>query len=144
MIEIANLTKQKVKQDLIVKIAQKVLLGEKAKKWNISICFVGCAKIKELNKNFKGKDAQTDVLSFAGLEIDGCKEKVGEIFVCLKEVQANAKKDGQSLREALDWAVVHSILHLLGYDHEKSEKDAGIMRKKEQAYLLFAHSCHSH
>jgi probable rRNA maturation factor len=135
MIEIINLTRQKVRQDLVVDIAQKVLVGEKAKKWDISICLVGCAKIKELNKRFKGKDAQTDVLSFSGLEVKGGKEKIGEIFICLKEVQANAKKDGQSLGEALDWAVVHSVLHLLGYDHEKSEKDANIMRKKEQTYL---------
>ncbi|MEK7104292.1 MAG: rRNA maturation RNase YbeY [Patescibacteria group bacterium] len=135
MIEVVNLTRQKVRQDLIVKIAEKVLSGEKAKKWNISICLVGCAKIKELNKKFRGKDFSTDVLSFSGLENKSGEEKIGEIFVCLKEVQANAKKDGQSLREALNWAVVHSVLHLLGYGHEKTEKDANIMRRKEQVYL---------
>lgn len=135
MIEVINLTKQKASKNFIAKVAEKVLAGEKAKKWNISICLVGCAKIKELNKNFRGKDISTDVLSFAGLEVTGSKEKVGEIFLCLKEVQANAQKEKQSFKKALDWAIIHSVLHLLGYDHERSEKDANIMRKKEQAYL---------
>ncbi len=135
MIEIKNLTKQKVKDDLIVKVIEKVLKGEKAGKWNISICLVGCAKIKELNNSFRDKNTPTDVLSFSGLEVKGSKEKVGEIFVCLKEVQDNAKKDSLSFQKALDWAIVHSILHLLGYTHEKSEKQAEKIRKKEQKYL---------
>ncbi len=135
MIEIKNLTQQKVRDDLIIKIIEKVLKEEKAGKWDISICLVGCAKIKELNKSFKGKDTPTDVLSFAGLEFKGGEEKIGEIFVCLKEVKNNAKKDSLSFQKALDWAMVHSVLHLLGYTHEKSEKQAKRMRKKEQAYL---------
>jgi probable rRNA maturation factor len=135
MIEIINLTRQKVSNDLVVEIAEKVLKGERAGKWDISIVFVGCAKIKELNKKFKGKDAQTDVLSFSGLEVKGGKEKVGEIFVCLKEVQANARKDNQSFQKTLDWAVAHSVLHLLGYDHEKTEQGARKMRQKEEKYL---------
>ena len=135
MIEIINLTRQKVRQDLVVNIAQKVLFREKATKWDISIVFVGCAKIKKLNKKFRGKDFSTDVLSFSGLENKGGKEKIGEIFICLKEVQANARISGQSLRKALNWAIVHSVLHLLGYDHEKTELGAKKMRQKELAYL---------
>jgi len=135
MIEIINLTKQKVRQDLIIKIVQKVLAGEKAKKWDISICLVGCAKIKELNKNFKGKDLSTDVLSFSGLEVKGGKEKVGEIFICLKEIQANAKKENQCFQKTLDWAVIHSVLHLLGYNHERTGQAAKKMRQKEEKYL---------
>ena len=135
MIEIINLTKQKVREDLIVKIVEKVLKGEKAKKWDISICLVGCAKIKELNKNFRGIDALTDVLSFAGLEIKGSKQKSGEIFVCLKEVENNAQKEKQSFQKMLNWAIVHSVLHLLGFDHETTEKQASKMRQKEQKYI---------
>ena len=135
MIEIKNFSGQKVRDDLIVKIIEKVLKEEKAGKWNISICLVGCAKIKELNKSFRGKNTPTDVLSFSGLEVKGSKEKVGEIFVCLKEIQNNAKKDSLSFQKALDWAMVHSVLHLLGYTHEKSEKQAEKMIKKEQVYL---------
>ena len=135
MIEIVNLTKQKVRNDLIVKIIEKTLAGEKAKKWDISVCFVGSLKIKELNKNFRGIDASTDVLSFAGLEIKGSKKKLGEIFVCLKEIENNAQKEKQSFQKMLNWALVHSTLHLLGFDHESTKKQADKMFEKEKKYL---------
>ncbi|MDD5738571.1 MAG: rRNA maturation RNase YbeY [Candidatus Pacebacteria bacterium] len=129
------MTKQKVRNDLVVDIVQKVLAGEKANNWDISIVFIGCAKIKELNKKFRKKDSSTDVLSFSGLEIKGGQERIGEIFICLEKIQENAQKDGQSFQKALNWAISHSVLHLLGYDHEKSEKDAKKMRQKEEKYL---------
>lgn len=119
MIEISNLTKEKIDNDLIVKIAEKVLAGEKAGWWDISIVFVGCAKIKELNKKFRKINRPTDVLSFSGLETKGDTEKIGEIFVCPKMVEKNN----------MSWAIIHSVLHLLGYTHTQ-------MRKKEEKYLL--------
>ncbi len=125
MIEISNLTRQKVNNDFVIEIVQKVLKGEKAGKWEVSIVFVGCAKIKELNKKFRGNDLPTDVLSFSGLEVKGNKEKIGEIFVCLKMIEKNN----------MAWAIVHSVLHLLGYEHEKSEQAAKKMRQKEAKYL---------
>lgn len=125
MVEIKNLTRQKVKHGLIAKKAQEVLLGEKADNWDISICLVSCAKIKNLNKKFRGKNEPTDVLSFSGLGIKGVKEKIGEIFICPQMIAKNE----------IDWAIVHSVLHLLGYDHEKTAKEAEKMRQKEQIYL---------
>ncbi|MEK7203218.1 MAG: rRNA maturation RNase YbeY, partial [Patescibacteria group bacterium] len=68
MIEVTNLTKQKVDSGLVVKTAEKVLRGENSLSWDISIVFVGCAKIKELNKKFRKINKPTDVLSFSGLE----------------------------------------------------------------------------
>lgn len=124
MVEIKNLTRQKVKKDLIAKKAQEVLLGEKADNWDISICLVSCAKIKNLNKKFRGKNEPTDVLSFNGLEIKGIKEKIGEIFICPQMVVKNE----------MNLAIIHSVLHLLGYDHEKTAKEAEKMRQKEQIY----------
>ena len=119
MIEISNLTKQKVNNSLVVKIAEKVLKGEKAGGWDISIVFVGCAKIKQLNKKFRKINRPTDVLSFADLEAHGGEEKIGEIFVCPKMVEKNN----------MPWLIAHSVLHLLGYTHTQ-------MRKKEAKYLL--------
>ncbi len=118
MIEITNLTKQEVNNVLVIKTAEKVLEGEKAGRWDISIVFVECAKIKELNKKFRKINRPTDVLSFAGLETKGAKEKIGEIFVCPKMVEKNK----------MNWAIAHSVLHLLGYTHKQ-------MRQKELVYL---------
>ncbi|MDD5433168.1 MAG: rRNA maturation RNase YbeY [Candidatus Pacebacteria bacterium] len=134
MVEIKNLTRQKVKQNLIIKKVEEILLKERADNWDISICLVGCAKIKELNRRFRRKNSSTDVLSFTGLEIQGSKKRVGEVFICLKEVANNARKSGLSIQKTLDWAVVHAILHLLGYDHEKSSDTAAKMSRKEQEY----------
>ncbi len=119
MIEISNLTRQKIDKDLVVKIAEKVLKAERVGGWDISLVFVGCAKIKELNKKFRKIDRPTDVLSFAGLEVGKNKEKIGEIFVCPKMMEKNA----------MPWAIAHSVLHLLGYTHKQ-------MRKKEAKYLV--------
>lgn len=135
MIEITNLTKQKVSKGLIVKKIEQVLRGEKAKDWDISICLATCAKIRELNKKFRGKNKSTDVLSFVGLEVKGDKTKVGQIMVCPVKVKANAKKFGRSFQEELRHALIHSVLHLLGYEHEKSQQDAEKMRSKEKIYL---------
>jgi ssRNA-specific RNase YbeY (16S rRNA maturation enzyme) len=60
------------------------------------------------------------------LEIQGAKEKIGEIFVCPKMVAKNG----------MNWAIIHSVLHLLGYDHESSAKGAEKMRQKEEKYFL--------
>ncbi|MDO8524370.1 MAG: rRNA maturation RNase YbeY [bacterium] len=124
MIEISNLTRQKISDDLVIKVVEKVLAGERAGGWDISIVFVGCAKIRELNKKFRNIDNPTDVLSFANLETKGSKNKIGEIFVCPKMI---AKND-------MPWAIAHSVLHLLGYTHEGSKKDMEKMRQKELVY----------
>ncbi len=135
MIEITNLTKQKIGNDLIVKKVEQVLYGEKAKNWDISICLASCAKIKELNRRFRKKDEITDVLAFVGLEVKGSKTKLGQIVICPAKVKANAQKFGRSFQNELNLVLIHSTLHLLGYEHEKSEKEAEKMRRKENFYL---------
>ena len=119
MIEISNLTRQKISNDLVIEIVQKVLKGEGAGRWDISIVFVGCATIKKLNRKFRNVNKPTDVLSFSGLEIKGIEGKIGEIFVCPKEIAKNN----------MPRAIIHSVLHLLGYTHEQ-------MRKKEIFYTI--------
>ncbi len=135
MIEITNLTKQKIGKSLIAEKVEQVLQGEKAKNWDISICLATCAKIRELNKKFRNRDQATDVLSFIGLEVKGSKAKVGQIVVCPRKVKENAKKFNRSFQEELELVLIHSTLHLLGYEHEKSRNEAEKMKKKEQAYL---------
>lgn len=135
MIEISNCSRQKISNVFVVETAEKVLAGEKAKDWDISIVFVGCAKIKELNKTFRKINSPTDVLSFAGLEVKGATTKVGQIIVCPKEVIKNAKENKTSLKREMSWAIVHSVLHLLGYTHEESKKDSEKMCQKEEKYL---------
>ena len=125
MIEINNLTTISANYDFLKKVA-KIVLNKK--KLDLSIVLVSPAKIKELNRKYRKKNTITDVLSFL-------YDYSGEIVICLKKVRENAKKFGFPFKTELARVFIHSILHLLGYDHEKSKKQINIMEKKENYYL---------
>ena len=128
MIEINNLTTSRVDTIFLKRIAEKVLDGEKAKTKDLSIAFVGPARIKELNKKYRKKNRATDVLSFS-------YDNSGEIVICLLEVKKNAKRFGSKFKTELARVLIHGILHFLGYDHENGKKDAKIMEERQNLYL---------
>ena len=134
MIEINNLTKYGVDRKIFSTVAKIVLKGENRVTETLSLAFVGKAEIKKLNKKFRGKDKPTDVLSF---ELKDSAEKcyLGEIIICPDVVKENAKKYKVTVKSEMIKVFVHGILHLCGYDHEKSEKEAEIMEKKQEKYL---------
>jgi len=123
MIEINNSTNFKLDKKSFSQLAKKVLKGENRERENISIAFVSSAEIKKLNQKYRKKNKPTDVLSF---KLDE-KDCLGEIVICPEVV----KKNGDKIAEML----VHGILHLLGYDHEKSKKETEIMELKQDKYL---------
>ena len=128
MIEINNLTTVSINEEFLKKISEKVLKREKQENKNLSIALVGQGRIRELNKKYRGKNRVTDVLSFPG-------NGLGEIVICLREVKKNAKRFGSTFEKELARVLIHGILHLLGYNHEKSEEEAKKMREKEEYYL---------
>jgi len=128
MIEINNLTTNPVDEEFLKKAAEKVLGGEK-KEGDLSIALVGQGRIRELNKKYRGKNRATDALAFPG---DG----LGEIVICLGEVKKNAKRFNSTFEKELARVLIHGILHLLGYDHERPGKEAKQMKEKEEYYLL--------
>jgi len=128
MIEVNNLTTAVVDEDFLKKTAKIVTDGEKKKAIELSIALVGQGRIRELNKKYRGKNRVTDVLSFS---YDGS----GDIVICLGEVKKNARRFGTTFEKELSKVLIHGILHLLDYDHEKNEKEAEKMRKKEEYYL---------
>ncbi len=145
MIEINNLTANPVDEDFIKEIIRLVLQGEGVKKEiELSIAFVGQGRIREVNKRYRGKNRATDVLSFPESKVlmkrfkIGPAEKMpglGEMIICLREVRKNAKKSGLVFEKELAKIVIHGALHLLGYDHEKSEQEEIKMQEKENYYL---------
>jgi len=110
MIEINNLTKRKIGEEDLKKLAKNVLKGEN-KKEDLSIAFVGEKRIRGLNKKYRKKDNATDVLSFG----DG----LNEIVICLNKVR----------KGELAKVLIHGILHILGYEH------GDLMDKKQNHYL---------
>jgi len=131
MIEINNFTKFVVDKKLFSAVAKKVLLGENRGTQTLSLALVNKEEIKKLNKEFRKKDKPTDVLSFELKE----RNIIGEIIICPDVVAENAKKDNVSIKSEMLKVFVHGILHLCGYDHEKSEREAVEMETKQEKYL---------
>ena len=135
MIEINNLIKgyslSSENKKVFSTVAKKVLSSENRETETISLALVGKEEIRELNKKFRKKNKPTDVLSF-NLQSKGY---LGEIIICPDIVKENAKKYGVTTKSEILKVFVHGILHLCGYDHEKSEKEAKVMEEKQEKYL---------
>lgn len=108
----------------------------------VSVSFVSNNEIRSLNKIYRNKDSVTDVLSFPlGSEgkYDVNKETgcalLGDVVISLETAMRQAKIYGHSLKREIGFLTVHSMLHLLGYDHETSPLDERIMREKEEQVL---------
>ena len=109
----------------------------------ISVTFVDNAAIAELNNQYRNKPMPTDVLSFPlGVdgkydvdENNGCK-MLGDIVISMERAQEQANLYGHPLQREVAFLTVHSMLHLLGYDHENGGLEAMRMREKEEAVLL--------
>ena len=143
MIEINNLTTNKIDEDFLKKVAEKVL-KEEGREENLSIAFIGQGRMRKLNRKYRGKNRVTDVLAFPASKVLFEKFKIGpaqkmeglgEIVICLREVKKNAKRFNTSFKEELIRVLIHGILHLLGYDHEKDEIAAKKMEEKQNYYL---------
>lgn len=129
---------------LIRRCCQAVLATEKFDKdAEVSVSFVSNNEIKNLNKIYRNKDSVTDVLSFPLTGDDGSVEVnpetgavlLGDVVISLETAVKQAKNYGHSLEREVGFLTVHSMLHLLGYDHETSPLDQQIMREKEESVL---------
>ena len=109
----------------------------------VSVLFVDNEQIRELNKAYRNIDRETDVLSFPlgenGVydvdENNGCK-MLGDIVISMERAQEQATLYGHPLQREVAFLTVHSMLHLLGYDHENGGLEAMRMREKEEAVLI--------
>lgn len=103
--------------------------------WEVSISLVDAETIHILNREYRGVDRVTDVLSFPLEERDpeGCL-LLGDVVINLQKVKEQAEEYGHSEKRELSYLSVHSLLHLLGYDHEE-EEEKRLMRQKEERIL---------
>ena len=112
-----------------------------------NICFVDDNAIRHLNLTYRGKDKATDVLSFPWTETEGTlrtgprapsrqRERggitnfLGDVVISVQTARRNASEEGHSTLNEIRWLVLHGVLHLLGYDHER---DTGEMTTLELA-----------
>lgn len=129
---------------LIRRCCQAVLATEKfGRDAEVSVSFVSNSEIRNLNKIYRNKDSVTDVLSFPLTGEDGTVEinpdtkavQLGDVVISLETAVKQAQNYGHSLEREIGFLTVHSMLHLLGYDHETSQLDQCIMREKEESVL---------
>lgn len=134
-------------QQLVQLVADTALEHEGFdKKSEISVLFVDNEQIKEINNDFRQIDSATDVLSFPMLDFDGARVidgvgdsylgtvVLGDIVLSLERAAAQAEEYGHSYKREVGFLVCHSMLHLLGYDHE-NEDERSVMRDKEETIL---------
>jgi probable rRNA maturation factor len=117
---------------------RKVLKSMGLSSGELSILFMDDEGIRELNRDYGKKNMPTDVLSFPMREGefgDINPSLLGDVAVSLDTAKRQAEERGETLEEELDFLLVHGILHLLGYDHEKSPSEAKIMRGEEKEIL---------
>ena len=118
----------------------------------VSVTFVDNEAIRELNRDYRGKDAPTDVLSFPLYEDDEdfddgfvlppdmeedeeAPTAIGDIVISVERAKAQAEEYGHSFDRELAFLAVHSTLHLLGYDHERSEDEDKEQRRRQEEIL---------
>ena len=124
---------------LIRRCCQAVLSTEGYKEnAEVSVSFVSNTEIKKLNGIYRNKDSVTDVLSFP-LSVNGETEisketgynMLGDIVISLETAVKQAQNYGHSLEREIGFLTVHSMLHLLGYDHVECEEDELDMRRRQ-------------
>lgn len=124
-------------RDWIERSLDTVLQQEKLlQDGEVSISLVSSDAMHELNKEYRGVDATTDVLSFPQVSsIEEAQKQsylfLGDVVINLDKVARQAIEYGHSEARELSYLTVHSLYHLLGYDHETDE-DKALMRAKEK------------
>ena len=108
----------------------------------ISVLFVDNQQIQKLNSQYRGKDVDTDVLSFPMGENGVYDENhstgakiLGDIVISMEKAVAQAERYGHSLEREVGYLTAHSMLHLLGYDHEEGGIQKVRMREKEEQVM---------
>ena len=89
----------------------------------VSVTFTDDQKIHELNREYRDVDRPTDVLSFPMYSEEDEDAVLGDIVISLERAQAQSLEYGHSFEREVAFLCVHSVLHLLGYDHETGEED---------------------
>jgi probable rRNA maturation factor len=124
-------------QDLLERAAITALEHEaQSLDSELSIILTDDARLHELNLNYLGVDAPTDVLSFPASETDpetGARY-IGDILISIPRAQTQAEAAGHSLESEVQLLVVHGVLHLIGHDHAETEEKARMW--KAQAEIL--------
>lgn len=129
---------EKVLNDICQKTAEYHNKTKEYENAEVSLVLCDSQEITNLNKNYRGIDKETDVLSFPMDEDEGFlspeEYMLGDIAICVSRMISQAEEYGHSRERELSFLFLHGLLHLLGYDHIKDEERA-LMEKVQREIL---------
>lgn len=147
-IQIQSPFEKAIEAELIERAVDAVLAVEKVTdEIDVSVLVADDATLHQLNRDYRGVDAPTDVLSFGDdpseddspatpfVYAPGEPRYLGDIAISYDRVLAQADDYGHSPQRELAYLTAHGVLHLLGYDHERGPEDAAAMRAREEAAM---------
>ncbi|MBU1015302.1 rRNA maturation RNase YbeY [Patescibacteria group bacterium] len=126
---ISNQSEEEADKEGILQMVEAILKEEKREEL-LSIALLGEHDMKELNRKHRGASYVPEELSFQ--EVGG---GLGELLLCPSQIRRNAVKYGITEEQEFKGAIVHGLLHLLGYDHEGTQEQAKRMEERERHYL---------
>ena len=137
-IEIFNNTNEEIKElETVEKVLYSAMEKEKLVDTSFNLIIVDNDYIHELNKNYRGIDRETDVITFAIEDEDtiiiGDNERIlGDIYISIDRARSQAIDYGHSFLRELSFLAVHGFYHLLGYDHQTKEEEEVMFGKQEE------------
>ena len=132
----SQLRRARVDQPRLAHLAQAILSSVDEASATLSVVLIGDRAMRDLNRRYRKKDRTTDVLAFSTREGPGPSSVlIGDVVISVPTAAKQTRQLGRSLDDELTALLVHGILHLCGYDHERSERDARHMQRREQLIL---------
>lgn len=129
--KVLPIKKQRIKRNL-----EKVLEDLGCKDRELSVLLTDDGHMARLNELYLGRKGSTNVMAFPmeenPLDGDGSFGVLGDVVVSLDTAMRESEQSGDSFERRVDYLLIHGLLHLLGYDHEHSEREAAEMENEEE------------
>jgi probable rRNA maturation factor len=131
-----QLRRARFDQPCLMRLAQAILSSVGEKTADLGVLLIGDRSMRRLNRQYRKMDRTTDVLAFSLREGPGPSSAlIGDVAISVPTAAKQARQLGRSLDEELTALLVHGILHLCGYDHERSNREARRMQQRERWVL---------
>ncbi|HHJ64281.1 MAG TPA: rRNA maturation RNase YbeY, partial [Aquifex aeolicus] len=127
-----KLRKGKFRKDLLRKEIERILISLGLEGVELSVLLTDDGEIRDLNRTYRGRDKPTDVLSFPMGDRVGDRLLLGDVVVSLDTARRRAEETGSPLERVVLNLLIHGIIHLLGYDHERGGEEERRFRELEE------------
>jgi len=119
----------------VARSARQLLRALHRERGELSVLLVSDGEMRRLNRRWRGRDRPTDVLAFAQAEGPGGAPDgvLGDVVISVDTAKRQAAERGDTLGRESERLLIHGVLHLLGYDHERSVAEARRMQRRERA-----------